>query len=133
VHANRSQGLNGPRGPYGPGRPRHNDLGVGTKSTGAHRRGEAARAVRDLGRCRGPSRQGGSAPPDLGPPRRGGQHPPISDIAQLARVIAPRRIRRGVKVELSAERGTRSINTSLVINGRRVEVQRRRAFAIHIE
>ena len=54
------------------------------------------------------------------------------DIAQLARVIAPRRIRRGVSVEISAERGGRAINTSQVINGKRVQVQRRRAFAIHI-
>jgi hypothetical protein len=83
------------------------------------------------------------------PPDEGGRHPPdlvrtisrplptrgaeiAHDIAQLARIIAPRRVRRGVSVELSAERGGRAIITSQVINGKWVQVQRRRAFAIHI-
>jgi hypothetical protein len=54
------------------------------------------------------------------------------DIAQLARIIAPRRRPSRVTVEISAERSGRSVNTSQVINGKRVQVQRRRAFAIHI-
>ena len=54
------------------------------------------------------------------------------DIAQLARIIAPRRVRRSVAVEISAERSGRSVTTSQVINGKRVQVQRRRAFAIHV-
>jgi hypothetical protein len=54
------------------------------------------------------------------------------DIAQLARAIAPRRVRRGLAVDISAERSGCTINTSEVINGKRVQVQRRRAFAIHI-
>jgi hypothetical protein len=44
----------------------------------------------------------------------------------------PRRVRRSVAVEVSAERTGRTVNTSQVINGKRVQVQRRRAFAIHI-
>jgi hypothetical protein len=40
------------------------------------------------------------------------------DIAQLARIIAPRRIRRSVAVEVSTERSGRSITTSQVINGK---------------
>jgi hypothetical protein len=54
------------------------------------------------------------------------------DIAQLARIIAPRRVRRSVAVEVSAERSGRAIITSQVISGKWVQVQRRRAFAIHI-
>ena len=53
------------------------------------------------------------------------------DIARLARIIAPRRVKRSVAVEVSAERSGRASNTSRVINGKRVQVQRRRAFAIH--
>jgi hypothetical protein len=55
-----------------------------------------------------------------------------TNIAQLARIIAPRRIRRGLAVEVSAERSGRAINASQVINGKQVQVQRRRAFAIHV-
>jgi hypothetical protein len=54
------------------------------------------------------------------------------DIAQLARIIAPRRVRRSVAVEVSAERSGRAMIASQVINGKRVQVQRRRAFAIHV-
>jgi hypothetical protein len=54
------------------------------------------------------------------------------DIAQLARAIAPRRAERRLAVEVSAERSGRSVTTSQAINGKRVQVQRRRAFAIHI-
>jgi hypothetical protein len=54
------------------------------------------------------------------------------DVAWLARIIAPRRVRRGVSAELSAERGGRAIITSQVINGKWVQVQRRRPFAIHV-
>jgi hypothetical protein len=54
------------------------------------------------------------------------------DIAQLARIIAPRRVRRSVAVEVSAERSGRVINDSQVINGRRVQVQRRRPFAVFV-
>jgi hypothetical protein len=54
------------------------------------------------------------------------------DIAQLARIIAPRWRLSRVTVDISAERSGRSVTTSQVINGKRVQVQRRRAFAIHI-
>jgi hypothetical protein len=39
------------------------------------------------------------------------------DIAQPARIIAPRRVRRSVAVEVSAERSGRAITASQVING----------------
>jgi hypothetical protein len=56
-----------------------------------------------------------------------------NDLAELARAIAPGRSRRRrLDVALSAERSGRSITTSQVINGRHVQVQRRRPFAIHI-
>jgi hypothetical protein len=54
------------------------------------------------------------------------------DIAQRARIIAPRRVRRSVAVEVSVERSGRVINDSQVINGRRVQVQRRRPFAVFV-
>jgi hypothetical protein len=62
-------------------------------------------------------------------------HEDRSEIAhdnRLARIIAPRRVRRRFAVGLSAEGSSRAINTSQVINGKRVQVQRRRAFAIRI-
>ena len=55
------------------------------------------------------------------------------DLAEvISGIIAPRRVRRGVSAELSAERGGRAIITSQVINGKWVQVQRRRPFAIHV-
>ena len=54
-----------------------------------------------------------------------------NDLALLARAIVPRRVRRGLAIEISAERSGRMVNSSQVINGRRVQVQRRQAFAIH--
>jgi hypothetical protein len=54
------------------------------------------------------------------------------DIARLARIIAARRVRRSVAVEVSAERSGRAINASQVINRKQVQVQRRRAFSIHV-
>jgi hypothetical protein len=74
-------------------------------------------------------------PPPLAPnPHRFHEdHSEIAhDIAQLARIIAPRRVRPSVAVEVSAERSGRAIIASQVINGKRVQVQHRRAFAIHI-
>jgi hypothetical protein len=43
-----------------------------------------------------------------------------NDLAQLARAIVPRRVRRGLAVEISAERSGRTVTTSQVINGKRV-------------
>ena len=54
------------------------------------------------------------------------------DIARLARIIAPRPVRQSVAVEVSAERSGRAITASQVINGKRVQVQRRRPFAVFI-
>jgi hypothetical protein len=54
------------------------------------------------------------------------------DIARLASMIAPRRVRRSVAVEVSAERSGRAITASQVINGKRVQLQRRRPFAVFI-
>ena len=54
------------------------------------------------------------------------------DMARLARIIAPRCVRRSVAVEVSAERSGRAITASQVINGKRVQVQRRRPFAVFI-
>ena len=54
------------------------------------------------------------------------------DIARLARIIASRRVRRSVAVEVSAERSGRAITANQVIDGKRVEVQRRRPFAVFI-
>jgi hypothetical protein len=78
VHANRSQGLNGPRGPYGPGRPRHNDLGVGTKSTGAHRRGGSRARRARPGTMSGPlPTRGVGTPRSRSPPTRGAAPPDL--------------------------------------------------------
>ena len=54
------------------------------------------------------------------------------DIARLASMIAPRRVRRSVAVEVSAERSGRAITASQGIDGKRVQVQRRRSFAVFI-
>jgi hypothetical protein len=54
-----------------------------------------------------------------------------NDLVLLAGAIASRRGKRRLAVDLSAERSGRVINSSQVINGRRVQVQRRQAFAIH--
>jgi len=54
------------------------------------------------------------------------------DIAQLARIIAPRRRSSRVSVEVSDERSGRVITASQVINGKRVQVQRRRPFAVFV-
>ena len=48
------------------------------------------------------------------------------------KIIAPRRVRRSVAVEVSAERSGRAIIASQVINGKRVQVERRRPFAVFI-
>ena len=81
-----------------------------------------------------PSRVRGMPPPLASNPHR--FHEDRSeiahDIAQLARIIAPRRVRRSVAVEVSAERSGRAIIASQVINGKRVQVQRRRPFAVFI-
>jgi hypothetical protein len=70
---------------------------------------------------------------EVPPPEYGGCHidrPEIaSEIAQLARIIAPGRIRRKLEVEISAQRSGRAVTTSQVINGRHMQVQRRRPFA----
>jgi hypothetical protein len=44
------------------------------------------------------------------------------DIAQLARIIAPRRVKRSVAVEVSAERSGRAIIASTEIRGAAVDV-----------
>jgi hypothetical protein len=54
------------------------------------------------------------------------------DLAQLARIITPRRRPSRVAVEVSAERSGRAIIASQVINGKRVQVERRRPFAVFI-
>jgi hypothetical protein len=46
------------------------------------------------------------------------------DIAELARIIGPRRVRRKRRSRGSAERSGGAINTCQVINGKRVQVQR---------
>jgi hypothetical protein len=66
-----------------------------------------------------PSRVRGMPPPLASNPHR--FHEDRSeiahDIAQVARIIAPRRVRRSVAVEISAERSGRAIIASQVING----------------
>jgi len=53
-------------------------------------------------------------------------------LAQGARSLAPRRAGAAVKVAVTEGRLGRTIIGSQVINGRRVMVQRRRAFAISV-
>ena len=55
-----------------------------------------------------------------------------NDLAQLARAIAPRRVSRHLRVDLSTERSGRTVVTSQIINGKRVQVQRRQPFSIHV-
>jgi hypothetical protein len=53
------------------------------------------------------------------------------DISDLARSLAPRRPeQRTVKVEVTDSRTGRTVTGSMVVNGRRVMVQRRAPFAI---
>jgi predicted nucleic acid-binding protein len=55
------------------------------------------------------------------------------DITKLARQLAPRRLdQRDIEVQLSQERRGRIVTTGQVINGKRLVVQRRRAFSIHV-
>lgn len=73
-------------------------------------------------------------PPSASNPHR--FHEDISElahgIAQMAKAIAPGRRSSRISVLVSDERSGRVINGSQVINGKRVEVQRRRPFAIHV-
>jgi hypothetical protein len=70
-----------------------------------------------------PSRVRGMPPPLASNPHR--FHEDRSeiahDIAQVARIIAPRRVRRSAALEVSAERSGRAIIASQVINGKRVQ------------
>ena len=53
------------------------------------------------------------------------------EIAALARSLAPRRVRTSaVKVTVTESRAARTVVATQVINGRRVQVQRRQAFAV---
>ena len=68
MHTNPSQGLNGPRGPYGPGRPRGVPLGGGWQaqrpwrsSEGFPRRGTGPSPVRRMGHARPPGLNGQKA------------------------------------------------------------------------
>ena len=54
-----------------------------------------------------------------------------NDLALLARAVVSRRGKRRLAVDLSPERSGRVVNSTQVINGRHVQVQRRHAFAIH--
>jgi hypothetical protein len=54
------------------------------------------------------------------------------DIAALARRVAPRGKRAGVEVDISAGRRGRIVLASQTINGKRVVVQRRKAFAVYV-
>jgi len=55
------------------------------------------------------------------------------DLAELARRVAPRSRRAtAVEVDLSAGRRGRIVVASQTINGRRVVVQRRKAFAVFV-
>jgi hypothetical protein len=54
------------------------------------------------------------------------------NIVRLPGIVAPTPRQTVRAVEVSAERSGRAINTKRVINGMRVQVQRRRAVAIHI-
>ncbi|MGO9330558.1 MAG: hypothetical protein ACLQJ0_20930 [Steroidobacteraceae bacterium] len=54
------------------------------------------------------------------------------DIADLARRVSPRgRPTSGVMVDVSDIRRGRIITTGQVVNGRRIAVQKRRAFAVY--
>lgn len=56
-----------------------------------------------------------------------------ADIAKLARQLVPRRLdQRDIEVQLSEERRGRIITTGQVINGKRLVIQKRRPFAIHV-
>jgi hypothetical protein len=75
------------------------------------------------------------SPPLAGDPHR--FHEERSDVAEaisdLARSLAPRRARTGaIKVSVTEGRLGRTIIGSQVINGRRVMVQKRQAFAISV-
>ncbi len=55
------------------------------------------------------------------------------DIANLARRVSPRnRPRSGVTVDVSEIRRGRIITTGQTVNGRRIVVQKRRAFAVYV-
>ena len=55
------------------------------------------------------------------------------DIAELARRVSPRdRPRSGVAVDVSDIRRGRIITTGQTVNGRRIVVQKRRAFAVFV-
>ncbi len=55
------------------------------------------------------------------------------DLADLARRVAPRnRPASGVAVDVSDNRRGRIITTDQTVNGRRIVVQRRRAFAVYV-
>jgi len=55
------------------------------------------------------------------------------DLVEPAGALCPRRQHtRALKVEVSAERAGRTIIASQVINGKRVQVERRRPFAVFI-
>ena len=54
------------------------------------------------------------------------------EIAQMAKAVAPGRRSSRIGVHLSVERSGRVINDSQVINGKRVQVQRRRPFAVFV-
>jgi hypothetical protein len=72
----------------------------------------------------------------LGVKRKWLAHAPhdAEDIADLARRVSPRgdRPASGVKVDVSDIRRGRIISTSQTVNGRRIVVQKRVPFAIHV-
>jgi hypothetical protein len=56
-----------------------------------------------------------------------------ADIVKLARRLAPRRLdQRDIEVELSEERRGRIVTTGQVINGKRLVIQKRKPFSIHV-
>jgi hypothetical protein len=73
-------------------------------------------------------------PPSASNPHR--FHEDISElaheIAQMAKAVAPGRRSSRISVRMSDERSGRVINDSQVINGRRIQVQRRKPFAIFV-
>ncbi len=55
------------------------------------------------------------------------------DLAELAREVSPRnRPRSAIAVDVSDIRRGRIMTTGLTVNGRRIVVQRRRAFAVYV-
>jgi hypothetical protein len=85
---------------------------------------------------RAPRRAGFARPPDEPTPQR---HPErfheerseiAAEIVKLARELAPRRLAIAVKVDVTDERTGRLITGQMVVNGRRIVIQKRRAFAI---